>query len=125
MGPPPSRGRQTKCSPQHGQTLPPRTAHHVHQLFDLAPLIRLVAAGDRVLDAMRHVITQNFLFDAPQRRLRSADLRHDINAIPIVFDHAREPAHLAFDAAEPLEGGSLAVFTHVLYIPPQGITRKM
>jgi hypothetical protein len=39
----------------------------IHQFRDLAALVGLVAAVDRMLDAMRDVISQDFLLDTPQR----------------------------------------------------------
>ena len=44
--------------------LAPRSAHHIYQLCDLAPLVGLVPAVDRVIHAMRDVFAQNFLFNA-------------------------------------------------------------
>ena len=66
-------------------------------------LIGLVAARNRVRDAMGDVAAQDFLFHPAQRRPHRADLRHDVDAIALVLDHAGEATHLAFDAAEPLE----------------------
>jgi len=36
--------------------LAPGASHHVHQLGDLAPLVGFVAAGNRVRDAVRHMV---------------------------------------------------------------------
>jgi hypothetical protein len=47
--------------------LPVRALNDSHQLGELAALIGLVAARDRVLDAMRHMILEHFLLDAPER----------------------------------------------------------
>ncbi len=104
--------------------LPPRPAHHVHQFGDLAALVGLVAARDRVLDAMGDVVAQDFLLDPAQRGAHRADLRHDVDAVALVLDHAGEPAHLALDAVEPLERRRLAVLAHAVYIPPRGIDDK-
>jgi len=51
---------------------------------------------------MRDVVAQDFFLDTAQRRAYRADLRHDVDAITVVLDHAGEPAHLAFDTAQPL-----------------------
>jgi hypothetical protein len=40
---------------------------HGYQFRYLFPLIGLVAACDRVLDATRHVISEHFFLDAPER----------------------------------------------------------
>ena len=55
---------------------------------------------------------------ATQCRAHGADLRDDVDAVAVLFDHAREAAHLAFDAAQPFEVGALAVLLHAVYIPP-------
>src|SRR5258707_1026153 len=41
-----------------------RSSHDVHELGDLAPLIGFVAALDRMVDTMRDVIAQDFLFNS-------------------------------------------------------------
>ena len=76
---------------------------NVDQFANLAALLAFVAGGDRVLDAMGDVIGENLIFGAAQSRPRRRELGDDIDAIAIVLDHAREPAHLALDPLEPLE----------------------
>ena len=77
---------------------------------------------------MGDVAAQDFLFHPAQRGPHRADLRHNVDSIALVLDHAGEAAHLAFDAAEPLERCRLAVllvvFAHAVYIPPRGIEGK-
>ncbi len=68
-------------------------------------------------DAMRHMLTKDLFFDAPQRRAHGADLRADVDAIAVVLDHAGQAPHLALDAAQPLERRGVAVFGHDGYIP--------
>src|SRR5262245_57524349 len=98
-----------------------RAAHDLHQLLDLAALICLVARGDGVLDAMRDVIAQDFLFEPSESRAHRRDLGHDVDAVAILFDHARNAAHLALDPAQPLRAGRLDIVTHARYIPLHGI----
>src|SRR5712692_2149103 len=96
-------------------------AHHLHQLLDLAALIRLVAGRDRMLDAMGDVIAQDLLLQAPQRRAHRRNLGDDVDAVAVVVDHAGDAAHLALDPAQPLRAGRLAVVSHAVYIPLEGI----
>ena len=56
-----------------------------------------------MLDAMGHVIAEDFLFDATQRRANRGNLRDDIDAIAVLVDHAGETADLAFYSAETFE----------------------
>src|SRR6516164_3306698 len=44
-----------------------RAAQHIHELGNLAALLGLIAAGDGVVDAIRHVIGEDFLLDRAQR----------------------------------------------------------
>ena len=97
-----ARRRRRSWRASNSAELPPRPPHHVHQFRDLAPLVGLVAARDRVRDAMGDVVAQDFLLDPAQRRAHRGDLRHDVDAIALVLDHAGEAAHLALDAVEPL-----------------------
>ena len=76
-------------------------------------------------DAMRDMLAQNFLLDAAKRRAHRADLRDDVDAIAVVIDHARKPAHLTLDAAQPLHRRRLAVLLHDRYIPLGGMEGKM
>jgi hypothetical protein len=47
--------------------LPIGSTDHGHEFGYLFSLISFVAAGDRVLDAMRDVISEHFFLDAPER----------------------------------------------------------
>ena len=70
---------------------------------------------------MRDVIAQNFFFHPAQCRADRADLRHNIDAVALVLDHAGQSTHLTFDPAQPLESCRLAVLCHEVYVPPRGI----
>jgi len=87
-------------------------------LGDLAPLVRLVARRDRVRDTVRDVLAQDFLLDPAQRGANSRDLRHDIDAVAIFIDHARQATHLPFDTIEAFGHRGLDIFSHAGYIPP-------
>ena len=101
-----------------------RPADGVHQFRDLTALVGFVARGNGVLDAMGDVVAQDFFFGATQCRAHGGDLRDDVDAVAVLFDHARETAHLAFDPVEPLEAGFLDIVAHVGYIPLLGIRFK-
>src|SRR5262249_37743226 len=77
-------------------------AHDRHQLFDLSALIGLVAGDDRTFDAMGDVVAQDFLLHAPKRGAHRRNLRHDVDAIAVLVDHAGDAAHLALDPAQAL-----------------------
>src|SRR3954454_11131722 len=89
-----------------------RTTNHGHQLRDLLALVGLVAAGDRMLDAMRYVIPQHFFLDAAQRGAHRRDLRDDVDAVAILIDHLCQAADLALDPVEAFLAGCLDVFSH-------------
>lgn len=55
------------------KSLPLRPADHSHQLSDLLALVRLVAAGDRVLDAMGDVVLQD-LSSTRRNAARTAEI---------------------------------------------------
>src|SRR5687767_3085126 len=79
------------------------TRKDVDQLADLATLVGLIAGGDRVLDAMRDMIAQDFLLDPAQRGAHRGNLRDDVDAVAVFLDHAREPPRLPLDALEPID----------------------
>jgi hypothetical protein len=73
------------------------TRDDINQLGDFAALLALVAGRDRILDAMRRMVGENFLFGSPQCSAYGRKLRDNIDAIAILIDHARKPAHLSLD----------------------------
>jgi hypothetical protein len=88
-------------------------AYDRHQLFDLTPLVRLVARGDRVLNAVTHMVAQDFFFQATQSSTHRSDLRYDVDAVPILLYHPAEASNLTFNALQAFGGGCLDVFPHV------------
>jgi hypothetical protein len=66
---------------------------------DLLALICLVAARDRVFDAVRDVILEDPLFDAPQRGTNGRYLCYDINTVSLLVHHLRQAAYQAFNPA--------------------------
>ena len=52
---------------------------------------------------MLQVVAQQLPADAAQRLLHRCDLRDDLRAVAILFDHLLQAADLALDAAQPLE----------------------
>jgi hypothetical protein len=103
---------QTSRQPGIRPTSSLRPPEHGHQFGDLGALLRLVAARDRVLDAMRDVIPQDFFLGAAQGGTHRRDLRDDVDAVAILVDHARQAANLTFDAAETFFDRRLDVFLH-------------
>src|SRR5262249_27788684 len=87
--------------------------------------LALVAGRDRMLDAMGDVVGEDLLLGAPQRGAHRRKLGHDVDAIAVLLDHAREAAHLALDPPEPLEHRGLGRGTHGRYIPLPGIRFKL
>ena len=51
-----------------------------------------------MLDAVPHVIPKDFLLHASQRGTYRGNLRHDIDAVSVFFDHSGKPAHLPFNS---------------------------
>ena len=52
---------------------------------------------------MVQVIAHQVAGDSAERFLDTGDLRDDVGAVAIVFDHLLQAANLAFDAAQALE----------------------
>src|SRR6516165_10664124 len=92
--------------------LPVDPPNDFHQFGDFAALIGPVAAIDRVLHAVGYVIPEDFLLDAAKCGPHSGNLGDDVDAIPVLVDHLREPTNLAFDAVQAFFAGSLDVVSH-------------
>ncbi len=65
-----------------------------------------------MLDAMRDMVVEHFLFHATQRGVYGCDLRHDIDAITVFPNHAGETADLSLNATEAFEGRRFSVLLH-------------
>src|SRR5438093_1891860 len=59
-----------------------------------------VAGADRVLDATVQMMLEKLSRERIERRLHGGNLREDIDAIAIVFEHLPNSAHLSFDTAK-------------------------
>lgn len=55
-----------------------------------------------MFDTVANMIAQDFFFKATQRGPDSGDLRHDVDAVAILFDHAGKPADLPLDLRQAL-----------------------
>ena len=62
----------------------------------------LFAGSKRVVDAVRHVVIEDFEGQTLEGRPNGGDLSEDVDALTVVVDHALDTAHLAFDAVESL-----------------------
>jgi hypothetical protein len=63
----------------------------------LLALLVLIARGYRMLDAMPHMVAEQLLLDAAERRADRRNLRYDINAVAVFLDHAGDAANLTFN----------------------------
>src|SRR5262245_22880778 len=101
-----------------------RARQHVHQLFDLAALLLEIAALHRLLHAVADVVAQHLLLHPPQRRAHGQELGDNVDAVAVLLDHAGEAAHLALDAAQAPDAGSLGRLVHALTYTLEGYTRS-
>ena len=63
-----------------------------------------VAAGTQVIGHTgAHVLGQQLLGKAVQRRVHRCHLYQNIHTVGILFQHAAHAAHLPFDAAQPVD----------------------
>ncbi len=65
-----------------------------------------------MLNAVADVIAQDLFLDATEGSPYGGDLRHNVDAIPVLFDHAGQAADLALNPVETLKTGCLCVFLH-------------
>jgi hypothetical protein len=72
----------------------------LHQLADEVAAVMAVSKG--LLDAAAHVVLDDLEPDATEGAGYGGDLAEDLDAIPVLGDHAAEAADLALDAVEAL-----------------------
>ena len=70
------------------------------------------------MHAMMQMLPQQIGLDARQSCAHCLDLGDDVDAIPVVLDHFRDAANLAFDALQG--GGRLLVDAGFQWVPPWG-----
>src|SRR5690606_16704615 len=97
---------------------------HLDEFRDFLPLLVSVPACNRVLDAMVDMAAEQLLFYLVERGLHRGNLRDDVDAVAVAFDHARQPAHLSFNAAKPLQAVPLRFLIHGTRIPLEGTSYK-
>ena len=95
-----------------------RSAEHSSELSHFAPLLGFVAGRDRVFDAVRDMVGEDFLLRPSKRGSNSRNLRNDVDAIAVILNHAGEAPDLAFDPLQPLHHRCLGSRLHAAYIPP-------
>jgi hypothetical protein len=71
-----------------------------------------------VFHTVSDMIPQDFLFQTPQCGADRRNLSDDVNAVPILLDHATDTANLAFNPIQPFRARFLDVIPHAPYIPP-------
>lgn len=76
--------------------------YHGHQFGNLTPLFGAIARDNRILNAVSDMVAQDFFLRASQGCPYRGNLRDDVDAIPIFFDHPGKTANLACDPVEPL-----------------------
>ena len=87
-----------------------RPAQHIHQLGDLAPLVFLIAGGDRSLDTVSDVIAQVFARTG-NSFLESTFLEGTFNLVEALKDPERNAARVFGRTATGLIPGSSALRT--------------
>ncbi len=105
----PGRGYRMPASPPELAFGP---AENVYDLGDLLALVFLVAVGNRVFDAMRNVVAEDFLLGAAKCRPDRRDLRHHVDAIAVFLDHPAKAPDLALYATEPFPHGGFRFHLH-------------
>src|SRR5690554_981396 len=79
--------RRTVARSSATRALSVGAAENVHQFGDLAPLFGLIAAGDRLADAMGHVIAQHLFLQAAKGGADRGNLGHDVDAVSVLGHH--------------------------------------
>lgn len=77
---------------------------YADQFFDDALSFSGILRHHRLLDAMRHVLTQEIGLNARQCSAYRLDLRDNVDAIAVLFDHLPNAAHLPLNTLEGCDG---------------------
>lgn len=77
-----------------------------------------------MLDAGFDMVFEHHAFDPAERSAHRLNLCHDVDAVAVLFHHAGDAAHLAFDPGEAGETTSSGGISHGLTLIPQGGIRS-
>src|SRR2546423_14756813 len=115
----------SRCSTRTASfQLPGGASEQLDQFSRLLALLLGIATDDRAFDAMMKVALEHFGLDPRERRPNGLQLRQDVDAVAVLFDHARNAAHLAFDSAQAIEQSAfhagLPGHTPMGYLPLDG-----
>jgi hypothetical protein len=84
--------------PHERACLAPHPSEGVDKFGNFLPLFVLVAGHDRMVNAMRDMVFEDFVLDTRQGCANGPYLGNDVDTIAVILDHARDATHLAFDA---------------------------
>src|SRR5947207_3532357 len=85
------------------QKPPPIPLPRQHPTDRVHQLVGVLVSTTGILQAMAHVVVHQPKRDLVEGGTHGVDLSHNVNAVALVLDHARDATHLALDAREPLE----------------------
>src|SRR5690606_16419033 len=91
-----SRGQSVPATPPSTHSL-----EKIHQFHNLLPLLTDRSCLESVVDTFPGMDSKKLGLCLFQCRLHGLDLLQDVNAIPILIQHAAESSHLALDTAQP------------------------
>src|SRR5687768_10676208 len=83
-----------------------RAREALHGFEELAALLLgdgRVARRQRAGDAVAHVVVEDLEGETLERRRDRPDLGEDVDAVPLVLDHALDAPHLPFDPVQALD----------------------
>lgn len=97
---------------QDALELPIAAPQNIQDFTDFLALILFISVCDGVFNAVTYVITQNFLFGAPERGANCGNLCDDVNAVAVLFNHPGKTADLALDSIEPFLHSGFYICLH-------------
>ena len=105
-----------KCKALNGKqgdwVLSVTASQNIYDFGDLFTLLSLISARDGMFHAMADVIAKNFLFSTAKCGPHGRNLRHYVNAVAILVNHARQASDLTFDAIETFLNGIFSFCMH-------------
>src|SRR5207237_10767863 len=79
------------------------------ELLRLLARSPLVTGGERLRHAVLDVVVEDRDGEALERGRDGAELGQDVDAVPVVVDHALDPPHLALDPVQAGDDGLLVL----------------
>lgn len=94
-----------------------RAGDRLDKLVDHPSSLVCITSLDGVSHTVRDMVSKHFVFHPLQSRPDRLELRQNVDAVAVFFNHPSDTADLSFDPAKPSRAGVFTLTIHVAGYP--------